>query len=321
MSACATPFVSVVVPTHGRRDMLLRQLASLVAQEYPAECYEILVVHNWTDDGTEEAVARFAAGARVPVRYWRKDYAAPTDSRQFAISVARGEIVAFSDDDCEATPLWLQSGVQAFDNETGVVQGRTLPRPDQPRRFLEKTIEIAAPTPYFETCNIFYRRTALAEVGGFSPEYLGRWYGEDTDLGWKVLRCGWQRGFAGEALVHHEVFAISLPAWLREPLRLGVWPELVRKFPELRRELWLGYFLSVESAAFATAVPALIAGATLHPAALAAVAPYAWIRWRNGARFGNPLLRMARIALGLPRAAVIFWALTRASLRMRTLVL
>ncbi|MBL8702102.1 MAG: glycosyltransferase [Alphaproteobacteria bacterium] len=321
MTTALPPFVSVIVPTRGRREMLLRLLRSLFAQTYPKDRFEILVIHNWTPDGTEEAVAALAAGAPVALRYWRKDYAAPTDSRHFALGEATGGIFAFTDDDCEATADWLSAGVAGFADGIGVVQGCTLPRPDQPRRFLEKTIEIRDATPYFETCNIFYRREAILGVGGFSPEYHGRWYGEDTDLGWKVLRRGWRRGFAPAALVHHEVFAAPLLAWLKEPLRLGVWPELVRKFPELRGELWLGCFLSPETAAFALAVVAAVAALALHPAALLAILPYVVVRWHNGGRFGNPVLRLARIALGLPRAAAIFWALASASVRHRTFVL
>ena len=46
--------------------------------------------------------------------------------------------------------------------------------------------EITWETPWFEGCNIAYRRDVLLEAGGFDEEI--RWYGEDTSAGWKVWR-------------------------------------------------------------------------------------------------------------------------------------
>ena len=61
-----------------------------------------------------------------------------------------------------------------------------MPNPEQPRRFLEKTILIDKASIFFETCNIFYSKAAFDRVGGFSAEFMDLFYGEDTDLGWKI---------------------------------------------------------------------------------------------------------------------------------------
>src|SRR5262249_59401994 len=92
------PFVSVVVPTHGRRAMLERLIASLQAQVYPAGKFEIIVVHNWTADGTEELVTSLTRHISF-IAYYRKNNRSPTPSRQFGAQIARGTIVAFIDDD------------------------------------------------------------------------------------------------------------------------------------------------------------------------------------------------------------------------------
>jgi GT2 family glycosyltransferase len=300
--------------------MLERLIASLQAQVYPAGKFEIIVVHNWTADGTEELVTSLTRHISF-IAYYRKNNRSPTASRQFGAQIARGTIVAFIDDDCEADPRWIESGVAAMQPNIGIVQGRTIPRPDQPRRFFEKTVSITGRTPLFETCNIFYRRSAFLEVGGFSPEFLERFWGEDTDLGWKVRQAGWQCAFAENALVYHEIFAQSVVDWHLEALRLQAWPMLVKKWPLLRRELYCRYFLSRQSAAFTLCVIGIVLALAVSWGGLFLTLPYGVVRAIETGRFRNPLLVAARMLFGLPRAALIFCALAYGSIKSRRVVL
>lgn len=314
------PFVSVIVPTHRRRDLLHRLLASLLAQDWPRDRYEILVIHNFTDDGTEAMVAEVAAAADVPVLYHRTAFPGPGASRQFGAGRARGTILAFIDDDCEAAPGWIRAGAAAVGSGLALVQGRTLPHPDQPRRLLEKTVTVTGPTPNFETCNIFYDAAAFRAVGGFPAAFRDFYGGEDTALGWAMRRAGLPTGYAPEALVHHEVFAVGVLDWLFHVRILAQWPALARAYPELRRDLFLGVFLSPLTAAFDLFALGL-AGALLHPGFLALTLPYVALRFLDRGRLRNPVHLAARFVFGLPRAAILFWLLARASLRARSLVL
>ena len=316
------PFVSVIVPTHRRRQLLLRLISGLQSQAYPKDRYEIIVVHNYSDDGTREAIeAQIALGGVPIISYHRKNFTSPTPSRQFGASIARGAIIALIDDDCDATPTWIAAGVAAMRAGIGIVQGQTLPRIDQPRRFLEKTVKVVGPTPYFETCNIFYSREAFTGVGGFSDEFLNRFWGEDTDLGWKVMQAGWRRAFASEALVYHEVFRQTFVAWHREALHLRVWPLLVRQRPAIRQALYCRFFVSRQSAAFSLAVLGTAGAVALHPVLLIAALPYPILRTVETGRYRNPFAIAARIVFGLPRAALIFGALAYGSVRHRRFVL
>lgn len=314
------PFVSVIVPTHRRRDLLRRLLDSLLAQDWPKDRYEILVVHNFTDDGTEAMVAEVAAAADVPVLYHRTAFPGPGASRQFGAERARGTILAFIDDDCAATPGWIRAGAAAIGSGLALAQGRTLPRPDQPRRLLEKTVTVTGPTPFFETCNIFYDAAAFRAVGGFPDTFRDFYGGEDTALGWAMRRAGLPTGYAPQALVHHEVFAVSARDWLFQVRILAQWPALARAYPELRRELFLGVFLSPLTAAFDLFALGL-AGALLHPGLAVLTLPYVALRFLDRGRLRNPLHLAARFVFGLPRAALLFWLLARASLRARSVVL
>ncbi|RYF36744.1 MAG: glycosyltransferase, partial [Comamonadaceae bacterium] len=202
--------VTVVIPTHNRRDLLARLLASLAAQSLPPSAYEVIIVHNHTEDGTEAMAREWCGRQAFAARYFRKDYKGPARSRDFGARTAQGRYVAFIDDDCVASPHWLSAGLAAFEDPpaapgaapVGLVQGATLPMPGQPRPFLSKTIEIPQATVFFETCNIFYLRSAFEQVGGFSEDFIDRFYGEDTDLGWKMMQAGFASRFAAAALVH-----------------------------------------------------------------------------------------------------------------------
>lgn len=321
--AAAAPQVSVVVPTHGRPELLGRLLRSLIAQDFPPEAFEIIVVHNVSADDTETVVRAIAAESPVQIRYFAKDYNGPMPSRDFGAKVAGGGIIAFIDDDCVALPHWLSEGVRAMAPGVGLVQGRTMPHPDQPRRLVEKTIDIPEASPFFETCNIFYRKDTLMQVGGFSEEFSRQriFYGEDTDLGWKVKESGAETVFAPAALVHHEVFRATLREWLLEPRRMYVWPYLVKKHPGLREHMYLRYFLTKRCALFDLALVGVVAGLAVHPAALALAVPYIVYRLTEPSRRRNPAIRMLRLIAGMPRAFVFFAVLVSGSVRYRSVLL
>lgn len=315
--------VSVIVPTHNRRVLLQRLLASLAAQSLPGGQFEIIIVHNHTDDGTEEMARAWcleqAATPGAPLtRYFRKNYKGPARSRQFGAGMAGAGVLAYVDDDCVATPDWLASGLAAFGPGVGLVQGRTLPAQDQVQRFPWKTVTVDRATVYFETCNIFYSRAAFDAVGGFSDDFLDLFYGEDTDLGWKVTQEGFTASFATGALVYHEIFHVTLYKWLAEPLFFKNLPFLVKKHPALRASMFGHYFLTRETFLFNVLLIALLL-APWHPWLAAALAvPYFVVRFRHA---GGLLQCCARVVLGLPRGLFTWWALVTGSIRARSVLL
>ena len=326
--------VSVVVPTHDRCELLGRLLASLEAQSIGAAAYEVIIVHNHTTDGTEQMARAWCARQPFAASYHRKGYNGPARSREFGARQARGRFIAFIDDDCVATPGWLASGVAEFADDArpadapaaargvvGAVQGRTLPMPGQQRRFPVKTIRIEAPSVYYETCNMFYRKQTFESVGGFSDDFLDEFYGEDTDLGWKVRQSGHEIRFATDALVHHEVFEVSFHKWLTEPLYFRNLPYLARKYPALRQSMFHRYFLTADTCLFNLFLVAIVVAAFNAPAGALLALPYLVERYRNGAHVGGFRMRLVRVAAGIPRNLLMWWALAGGSLRARTLLI
>jgi glycosyltransferase involved in cell wall biosynthesis len=233
------PRVSVIVPTRNRAASLERLLASLHAQSFAD--FEIVVV----DDGSTDATPRVAQ-AWDRVRYVRGDGAGAVGARCLGVKTARGEVLAFTDDDCLVDARWLETGVAAIDGGADVVQGRTVPQRELVP--LERTVQHGADDGLFPTCNVFYRRSAYDRVGGFDTvagDRLGfrrsagaraLGFGEDTLLGWAVARSGTSAAVP-EALVSHEVVRPPIRELLYREWVAGAFPSLLREVPELRRTL------------------------------------------------------------------------------------
>jgi glycosyltransferase involved in cell wall biosynthesis len=113
---------SVVVPTYGRRSQLLNCLEALANQDC-REPWEVVVV----DDGSPEPVADAADAfaGRLPLRVIRQENAGPAAARNRGVHEARGEFIAFTDDDCLPEPGWLAELVHAARDRPGALVGGT----------------------------------------------------------------------------------------------------------------------------------------------------------------------------------------------------
>jgi GT2 family glycosyltransferase len=257
-----------------------------------------------------------AVDASVPIRV--VDCPGPIGrARNAAVAAAGAPIVAFTDSDCEPEPGWLRAGLDALERapEVGVVQGRTTPPVAAARGRWSATQELTAFTNRYETCNVFYRRDALVDAGGFD-ESIG-FFGEDTAAGWAVRRAGWDARFADEAVVRHVVTHPGLAWHLKRALRYGNVNALVRRFPEMRRQLlWSRVFLRPRSAAFT----ALVAGAALSAVErrfLVLTLPYLWLRRPKGMHRSDLVDAAGAAAFD----AAVFAGLLRGCVRERTVVL
>ena len=120
----AEPFVSVVVPTHNRAQMVERCLRALAAQTYSS--FEVIVVDDGSRDDTQAVLQRFAAAhPQLALTLLQNDpQRGANASRNRGIAESRGSLVAFEDDDCEADPGWVAGLVAAFSSDrVGAVTG------------------------------------------------------------------------------------------------------------------------------------------------------------------------------------------------------
>jgi cellulose synthase/poly-beta-1,6-N-acetylglucosamine synthase-like glycosyltransferase len=270
----------VVIPTHRRPDRCRRLLEALARQSLPASEFEVIVVDDASGDETGAVLAAMAK--EVPYRLRTMTMAVnsgPAPARNAGWSLALTPLVAFVDDDCVPAPDWLEAGLRAFEagEAVGVVQGPTVPPGDYdgakwPR--WHHCQDIRSPSPFFEACNVFYRRVALADVGGFD-EAIG-WWGEDTALGWGVLGRGWKKAWSDDAVVTHDV---TVRGW-RWRFQMALYErhmvELAARYPQFRAEaFWRPWAFQRRNALFALAVIGAALSLRWRPAG-ALVLPYLW---------------------------------------------
>jgi glycosyltransferase involved in cell wall biosynthesis len=321
----AEPVVSVVVPTHNRAQHLAGLVEALEAQR-GVDSFEVIVVDDASTDDTRAVLERLQRSTVVPLIARRLERnRGPAAARNVGWRTARALLIAFTDDDCRPDPEWLGLLVKGL-ARAEIAQGRTVPDPEHASRAgpFSRTVETNEEWGFYETCNVGYRKDALARVGGFD-EGFRRPFGEDTDLAWRVKSSGGTSIFERDAVVFHAVWPQSFLGHLRDlPRRAGI-VRALSKNPGLRSRLPRRWFWERSHR------PALLAGAglvvlatnrTLPGAALGAalLAPYLDYRVRT-----QPLGRRARQPIVLAQALVADLAeigvFATASARYRTLLL
>jgi glycosyltransferase involved in cell wall biosynthesis len=224
------PLVSIVVPTRDRADQLEACLESMLRVTYPS--LEVIVVDNAPSNGSTEMMVRTRFASHPRIRYVREARAGASLARNIGAHVARGEFMAFTDDDAEVDPLWVSALVAGFNGGPRVVcvTGLTLPSaletPAQqafevyggmglgfePRLFdLEAHRGDTLLYPYTAgifgaSNNVAFRRDDFLARGGFDVS-LGpatpAFGAEDLDLFLAVILGGRQIAYQPSAVVRH----------------------------------------------------------------------------------------------------------------------
>lgn len=104
------PYVSVIVPTWNRADLLKATIGSLLNQAYPSSRYELIIVDDGSSDSTSRIVKDLQSVVQAPViRYSSQPHRGPNAARNAGLSLASGQLICFVDDDVEAPPGWLRA--------------------------------------------------------------------------------------------------------------------------------------------------------------------------------------------------------------------
>lgn len=261
------PVVSVVVASHARHLRLRWLLNALEEQAFP-EPWELVVVHDYDAATAERVLGRHPLSDAGTLRHLRIDpgTGSPARQRNLGWRLARGELVAFTDDDCRPEPEWLARLVDAARRSPGgIVQGAT--RPD----VLEcailaaphvRTMSIDPVGQFAQTCNILYPRELLERLGGFDERAIT---GEDVGLSLRARAAGAVVRAAPDAIVNHAVESHTLPGIVRQNLKWRHLAYLVKRHPELRGELFLGVFWDADHLRVLAAAVGLIGAVRRRP--------------------------------------------------------
>jgi len=171
---------SIIVPTYGRPAAITSCVEAFTCLSYPNDRFEVIVV----DDGSAQPVEALLGKFRgvVELRIVRQANAGPAAARNAGLNMARGEYVAFTDDDCIAEHDWLNAFDEVFKAHPqacigGWVANGLHSNPysvasqlltDHVREFFaEKNSSLL----FFTTNNIAFPTAALRRIGGFFERY------------------------------------------------------------------------------------------------------------------------------------------------------
>ena len=186
--------------------------------------FETLVM----DDGSTDSTGDFVEKNFPWVRLIRLEPGGLSTARNAGAAAAYGEVLAFTDDDCEPDREWLARLRPLFlTGKYAAVGGPNLP--PRPRSWEEAVVCAAPGAPshvmlddeqaeHLPGCNLVVTKAAFDAIGGFDPQFHTA--GDDVDFCWRLRDAGFRLGFAPGAFVWHRRRP-SITAFLRQQLGYG----------------------------------------------------------------------------------------------------
>ncbi len=211
------PLVSLIIVNYNGAHFLEPCLRSLATLDYPPARYEVLVVDNGSTDGSAELTQQQFPAVRW-VTHTVNNYCRALN---VGVSLARGELFAFLNNDTTVDPRWLIELVTVMQQDPRVAMCGSKVR--LMSGALNSTSHTSLPNFYWidrgcgeldagqydraedvgsvTGCAVLVRRRALEDVGGWDEDFV--MYMEDVDLAHRLTQRGWAIRYVPSSLVHH----------------------------------------------------------------------------------------------------------------------
>jgi GT2 family glycosyltransferase len=222
------PFFSIIIPTYARPRQLVGCLRSLARLDYPRDHFEVIVVDDGSGLSLQPVIAPFRDHFDMVVL--TQMHAGPATARNAGAAQARGQFLAFVDDDCMVASNWLQALATRFvtvpDHAIG---GQTINAlPVNSYSTATQLIVDYLYTYYnadhnhaqfLSSNNVAMPLDRFCAVGGFDTTFpLAA--GEDREFCNRWLCHGYRMTYAPEAIVYH-AHALTLSTFWRQHFNYG----------------------------------------------------------------------------------------------------
>jgi len=240
------PKISVIICSYNGASTIESCLASMQKIRYPGEV-EIIFVDDGSRDNTQEIVAKFPTVVNIQQKNMGLSYA-----RNVGMHAATGEIIVYTDSDCEADEDWLYYIALALTRSNHIGMGGPNLIPDE-GSWVADCVGLSPGGPthvmiddrtaeHVPGCNMAFYRWAAIEVEGFDSQF--RSAGDDVDFIWRLQQRGYSIGFAPAAQVWH-YRRNSVEAYLKQQRGYGTAEALLKyKHPDhfntLGASFWRG---------------------------------------------------------------------------------
>ena len=225
------PFFSVIVPSYNRHDFLDKLMYALSLQDY--KDFEVIVV----DQSDTIWVNKYHD---LDLLYIHTDIKGAVKARNTASFYARGEVLAFTDDDCIPEKNWLKEAHRIFTSNDiigieGLVKSDKLNDLNY-RPVTNKGFEGIG----FMTANLFLKTEIFNRINGFDERFDNPHFREDTDLGWRAIKYG-KIPFSDKVQVFHPAHPRNVERESQKERNKFFEKDvlLLKKHPERYKELFL----------------------------------------------------------------------------------
>jgi lipopolysaccharide/colanic/teichoic acid biosynthesis glycosyltransferase/glycosyltransferase involved in cell wall biosynthesis len=226
------PHASIIIPAYNAAATLPACLAALHAQE-ACPPFEIIII----DDGSSDDTAVIAAAAPATTVISHNSRRGAAAARNSGLQIARGDVICFTDADCEPKSDWINQILRPFANPdiTGCKGTYATRQTELVARFVQIEYEDKYDLlreqeriNFIDTYSAAYQRAVLLANDGFDEQIF---FVEDQELSFRLAARGYQLVFQPEAIVYHH-HSNSLPAYFRKKFKIGYWKaQILRRFP------------------------------------------------------------------------------------------
>ena len=177
--------VSVVIPGHNRPDSLRETLNALREQTLSLKKYEVIVI-GFTGTSLQAVADENAKLAKHAFTYKEIHTRWPDAKRNEGIRLAKGDIVAFTDDDVLPQSDWLEKLIESFEKNPDVIGVEGYTDGDNTPILSHATKNTKGGE--YPTCNLAFKKSVLQKIGGFDEAY--HFFREDTDIAYRAAQQG-----------------------------------------------------------------------------------------------------------------------------------
>lgn len=212
------PKVSIIVASYNNQDTIGECLQSILALDYPKECFEVIVMDGVSSDGTVKTAEQY------PVKVVSIRLNCPA-AYNYAFKIAAYPVLGFIDSDAKVESDWLKKlAPHLTDPQVAGVSGSidTWNRDNLWARSIGYELKnryrrIGRYTGRIATMNLLLKKSVIEEVGGWDEKLPSQY---DTDFGFRMSEKGYKIAYESAAVCYH-YNRPTLKAYYRQQLQYG----------------------------------------------------------------------------------------------------
>ena len=217
--------LSIIVPAYNSQQTIKSCLDSILNQNHGGQ-YELIVVDDGSNDLTTSLVSQYKG-----VRLIRQTNAGPAAARNLGAAEAKGEIILFTDSDCEVFPNWIEEMLKPFKEDSTVVGVKGAYKTKQ-QEMIARFVQLEYEDKYdkmkkekyidfIDTYSAAFKKDVFNAAGGYDLTFPVA-CAEDVDLSYRLANHGYKMVFNPKALVFH-MHPHNLKSYLQKKFKFACW--------------------------------------------------------------------------------------------------